>query len=113
MLGLRWEGLGAALVIPTLLTVVAFAAPLVHMRIDRKVAIAVSDLRQGDLRAWRDLVLAPLAEEFVFRACLVPLFLLQVCLVPLVLLQVSRCLMGSTFAWGLRLCSLMWPSGSP
>lgn len=71
MVGITYVGLLPALLVPTLLTAVFFTGPL------------LSDYLQGwlappdfsDLRIVRAVVVAPIAEELVFRACLVPLML--------------------------------------
>ncbi|XP_030570299.1 CAAX prenyl protease 2 [Drosophila novamexicana] len=79
LLGFRWQGLWQAIVIPYLLTALLFLGPIfVNMQNE-------SFRSYFDLEAWRgsctsiiwirNLVMAPLSEEFVFRACMMPLIL--------------------------------------
>lgn len=85
LLGLRWQGLGRACGNALYLLATLFAGPLVYYLYDLSMDddLAFKDpqawLLAGarDLRLWRNLVVAPLTEEFVFRACMVPLLALE------------------------------------
>ena len=73
LLGLRAEGLAQAIVKPTLLTASLFAGPLLQL------LLADSGHHEASaLQTLRNLMVAPVTEEFCFRACMAPLFLLQV-----------------------------------
>jgi len=78
--GLRTEGLWSATTWPLTLTAVLFLGPI--------CALVTSDaglyyllhpvyVRRGfsDLLVWRNLAVAPLSEEFTFRACMLPVLL--------------------------------------
>lgn len=74
LLGLRTAGLLQAVVKPTLLTASLFGGPLLQLLLASKTQRgAVSPLQ-----TLRNLLIAPVTEEFCFRACMSPLFLLQV-----------------------------------
>lgn len=108
VLGLTAAGLPAAATQPLALTATFFAGPLLFRLLDpatcraassvleagqnmlrialqpgqwSRAAAALSQQALGDesLVLWRNLVVAPVAEEFVFRACMAPLLLLKVC----------------------------------
>ena len=74
LLGLRAEGLLQAIAKPSLLTASLFAGPLLQhlltVRTQQQAAVPLQTLR--------NLFIAPVTEEFCFRACMSPLFLLQV-----------------------------------
>ena len=75
LLGFQKRGVLQAVVEPTLLTASLFAGPLLQLALSgRSDADVMAPLQQ-----FRNLVMAPVTEEFCFRACMVPLFLLQVC----------------------------------
>ncbi|DBA79350.1 TPA: hypothetical protein ACH3X2_000001 [Trebouxia sp. C0005] len=75
LLGLRKTGLLQAVIQPTLLTASLFAGPLLQRALSGR-----SDAdSMAPLQILRNLVIAPVTEEFCFRACMAPLFLLQVC----------------------------------
>lgn len=67
-LGLRSSGLLAASILPLLLTAVLFAGPLLQLATDRRQRHARLALPLPMLL--RNLVVAPLVEEFVFRSCM-------------------------------------------
>lgn len=85
LLGLRLEGLLPATLLPLLLTMVLFLGPLMQLCMDcpwrcmeglrgalapRRLLLCVADVR------WlRNHVVAPLSEELVFRACMLPVLL--------------------------------------
>ena len=81
-LGLRVEGLLQAVVKPTLLTASLFAGPLVQLLLTGRTQQEAA----STLQSLRNLLIAPVTEEFCFRACMSPLFLLQVCSLELSLL---------------------------
>ncbi|XP_075044827.1 CAAX prenyl protease 2 isoform X2 [Mixophyes fleayi] len=83
LMGFRLEGILTATVLPLLLTMILFLGPLVQLSVDcpwdcldgLKVAF---DLRfwmlcVTDMRWLRNQVIAPLTEELVFRACMLPM----------------------------------------
>uniref|UniRef100_A0A7S0RB54 intramembrane prenyl-peptidase Rce1 n=1 Tax=Chlamydomonas leiostraca TaxID=1034604 RepID=A0A7S0RB54_9CHLO len=98
VLGLRWPGL-AAIAAPAALTITLFACPLVHKLTTEWEELVegpkawlqqlMSAASQADVQAvlacikqpfaddhlwlWRNLVVAPVSEEWVFRACMAPL----------------------------------------
>lgn len=63
-----------AVLIPLALTGVLFAGPLLYML----HCTPPHSLPQHPLVAVRNLIMAPLTEEWVFRACLLPLWLVHV-----------------------------------
>lgn len=73
-MGLRLDGLLPALVLPSLVTCALFLGPLLHE------ALGLSSIRRptDSLVCLRNYLVAPLAEEWAFRACLAPLWLLAV-----------------------------------
>ncbi len=78
--GLRWEGLPAACVVPVGLTVVLFLGPLavmVHGGAAPRMLLRPYYWRHclSDLIWWRNHVVAPFTEEFTFRACMLPILL--------------------------------------
>lgn len=74
LLGLRAEGLLQAIVKPTLLTASLFAGPLLQLLLTGKAQREAA----APLQTLRNLLVAPVTEEFCFRACMSPLLLLQV-----------------------------------
>lgn len=104
LLGLTTTGLAQALAYPLLLTSVLFACPLASHFYDegldallglgvwlQSIWSAAKSADVAGLRSrlaapwadchlwlWRNLVVAPLTEEFVFRACMAPLLMLKV-----------------------------------
>ncbi|XP_070518368.1 CAAX prenyl protease 2 isoform X1 [Cardiocondyla obscurior] len=86
MLGLRWTGLVQATVIPLVLTMILFLGPLSLQGFSglwRLYTDFTSDLVEPmywlisvqTLTWWRNQVVAPLSEEWTFRACMLPLLL--------------------------------------
>ncbi|KAG8437848.1 hypothetical protein GDO86_008519 [Hymenochirus boettgeri] len=83
LMGFRIEGIIAAIVLPLLLTMVLFLGPLVQLSLDcpwdfldgLKVAFDPRFwmLCVTDMRWLRNQVIAPLTEELVFRACMLPM----------------------------------------
>uniref|UniRef100_A0A3P9MCV2 CAAX prenyl protease 2 n=1 Tax=Oryzias latipes TaxID=8090 RepID=A0A3P9MCV2_ORYLA len=83
LMGIRLEGIVPAIVFPLLLTMVLFLGPLMQLAIDCpwtftdgvKVALdpCFWSLCVSDMRWLRNQVVAPLTEELVFRACMLPM----------------------------------------
>lgn len=73
VLGIKLEGIIWAVVSPILLVSLVYLGPLVHY-ITLKQSL-FPELSAGERRdiGFRNFVVAPFAEEFVFRACLVPI----------------------------------------
>lgn len=89
LLGIRRGGLLPACAYSLVLTATLFLGPLLWRLLLRPAppkgrrsssggspVARVSAL--GDLRMWRNYVMAPLTEEFVFRACMAPVLRLEV-----------------------------------
>eukprot|EP01102_Stenamoeba_stenopodia_P010545 TRINITY_DN3191_c0_g1_i3.p1 TRINITY_DN3191_c0_g1~~TRINITY_DN3191_c0_g1_i3.p1 ORF type:complete len:286 (+),score=48.94 TRINITY_DN3191_c0_g1_i3:335-1192(+) len=78
-MGVRIQGLVPALILPLLLTMILFAGPLVMSYYDGELApeVLTFEAKKGfaDLMWWRNYVVGPAAEEWVFRACICPLLL--------------------------------------
>uniref|UniRef100_A0A3Q2ZM48 CAAX prenyl protease 2 n=1 Tax=Hippocampus comes TaxID=109280 RepID=A0A3Q2ZM48_HIPCM len=83
IMGIRFEGLVPAIVLPLLLTMVLFLGPLTQMAMDCPWSF-MDGLRVAfdpcfwvmcfsDMRWLRNQVVAPLTEELVFRACMLPM----------------------------------------
>ncbi|XP_047033863.1 CAAX prenyl protease 2 [Helicoverpa zea] len=95
-LGLRWSGLIPALVGPLFLTATLFLGPLTMQFLSGIWKLYAEPMYW--LASWQDLVwvrnhfMAPLSEEWVFRACMVPL-LLQ-CVEPMTAVFVGPLLFG-------------------
>ncbi|XP_055848825.1 CAAX prenyl protease 2 [Episyrphus balteatus] len=79
ILGLRWKGLVAAFVIPSLLTALLFLGPLSvqlyngHLQLYSRLQYWNCCI--NNVHWLRNHVVAPLSEEFTFRACMMPLIL--------------------------------------
>ncbi|KAM4565321.1 CAAX prenyl protease 2-like isoform 3-T3 [Fundulus diaphanus] len=83
LLGIRLEGFISAIVLPLLLTMVLFLGPLIQLSMDCPWSFidgirVVLDpcfwtLCLSDMRWLRNQVVAPLTEELVFRACMLPM----------------------------------------
>lgn len=76
VLGIKWDGLLWAVVCPLVLVLAAYTGPIVHCISCGANPFATLTHHRRDI-ALRNFIVAPFAEEFVFRACLVP-FLLPV-----------------------------------
>ncbi|XP_064407757.1 CAAX prenyl protease 2 [Latimeria chalumnae] len=83
LLGVRLEGLLPAAILPLLLTMVLFLGPLIQLATDCPWDF-IDGLKVGldprfwmacltDMRWLRNQVVAPLTEELVFRACMLPM----------------------------------------
>ncbi|XP_010888589.1 CAAX prenyl protease 2 [Esox lucius] len=83
LMGVRFEGLIPAVVLPLLLTMVLFLGPLIQLAVDCPwgvmdgIWVALDPcfwaLCLSDMRWLRNQVVAPLTEELVFRACMLPM----------------------------------------
>uniref|UniRef100_A0A672YLS1 CAAX prenyl protease 2 n=2 Tax=Sphaeramia orbicularis TaxID=375764 RepID=A0A672YLS1_9TELE len=79
LMGIRFEGLIPAIVLPLLLTMVLFLGPLMQLAMDCPwsfmdgVRVAFGEAANTDMRWLRNQVVAPLTEELVFRACMLPM----------------------------------------
>ncbi|XP_028330346.1 CAAX prenyl protease 2 isoform X1 [Gouania willdenowi] len=83
LMGIRLEGLVPAVVLPLLLTMVLFLGPLMQLAMDCPwsfidgVRVAFDPcfwmVCTSDMRWLRNQVVAPLTEELVFRACMLPM----------------------------------------
>ncbi|CAL8377082.1 CAAX prenyl protease 2 [Gadus morhua] len=83
LMGIRFEGLIPAVILPLLLTMVLFLGPLTQLAMDCPwgfldgLRVALDpwfwSLCASDMRWLRNQVVAPLTEELVFRACMLPM----------------------------------------
>ncbi|XP_064796794.1 CAAX prenyl protease 2-like [Oncorhynchus masou masou] len=83
LMGIRFEGLIPAIILPLLLTMVLFLGPLIQLAMDCPwgfmdgIRVALDPwfwaLCLRDMRWLRNQVVAPLTEELVFRACMLPM----------------------------------------
>ncbi|XP_056657252.1 CAAX prenyl protease 2 isoform X2 [Monodelphis domestica] len=85
LMGFRLEGIFPAALLPLLLTMILFLGPLIQLSMDwpwpwdlvngLKGALAPQAWVQSltDMRWLRNQVIAPLTEELVFRACMLPM----------------------------------------
>ncbi|XP_037784026.1 CAAX prenyl protease 2-like [Penaeus monodon] len=82
-MGLRWEGLIPALILPMILTFVLFLGPIVQAHFAVPVSASLRmyfeplywyNTVQNPIW-WRNQVVAPFSEEFTFRACMLPILL--------------------------------------
>ena len=83
LLGFRVEGLLAAMTLPVLLVMILFLGPLVLSFFDEELPFQSGWSFEDDLLSIfstligvRNFVVAPIAEEFVFRSCVICLLLL-------------------------------------
>ncbi|XP_063043180.1 CAAX prenyl protease 2 isoform X2 [Engraulis encrasicolus] len=83
LMGIRLQGLLPAIILPLLLTMVLFLGPLIQLAMDCPwgfidgIRVVVDPrfwaLCLSDMRWLRNQVVAPLTEELVFRACMLPM----------------------------------------
>ncbi|KAG7174639.1 CAAX prenyl protease 2-like [Homarus americanus] len=82
-MGLRWEGMIPALVLPMILTFVLFLGPLIQSHLSVPITYTLHmyfdplywyNTAQNPIW-WRNQVVAPFSEEFTFRACMLPILL--------------------------------------
>ncbi|KAK4301065.1 hypothetical protein Pmani_026771 [Petrolisthes manimaculis] len=87
-MGLRWEGLVPALLLPMILTCILFLGPIVQSHVGQtnllqslysSVCLYFDPLYWYNTSQnpiwWRNQVVAPFSEEFTFRACMLPILL--------------------------------------
>ncbi|KAI1902625.1 hypothetical protein AGOR_G00017880 [Albula goreensis] len=83
LMGIRFEGFFAAATLPLVLTMALFLGPVIQLALDSPWGL-VDGLKLGfdpwfwalcmsDMRWLRNQVVAPLTEELVFRACMLPM----------------------------------------
>jgi len=73
-LGLHTNHIINAIFFPLLLTAILFLGPIVMRLCENGIdELQISILSFNDLRWCRDYVVAPLTEEFIFRACMLPI----------------------------------------
>mmetsp|Transcript_43564 Transcript_43564/g.111380 ORF Transcript_43564/g.111380 Transcript_43564/m.111380 type:complete len:303 (+) Transcript_43564:80-988(+) len=72
LLGLRADGLLAAVTLPLCLTATLFAGPLLLLALDISDFDHVRFWPPSSLQAARDYLFAPITEEWAFRACMIP-----------------------------------------
>lgn len=77
LIGLQKEGLGQAIFYPLLTTALLFLGPTVQRLTSKDDQARYPEPLLSSPAAWRDLFVAPLTEEFVFR-CLVVAILLHI-----------------------------------
>lgn len=79
LMGLRLGGLLTATILPLLLTAILFAGPLTVQLLNdellSKATIAYWRCAVTDILWIRNHIMAPISEEFTFRACMMPLLL--------------------------------------
>lgn len=80
LLGLRWHGLQDSIVAAVYLTYTLFAGVLVYYLYSLSGFGEYKHLLPSNwqLLQWRNYVVAPVTEEFCFRACMVPMLRLAV-----------------------------------
>lgn len=74
-LGLKFDGLVAACTLPLILTAILFFGPLIHKLVDGELHWPTTG--KTFLQFARTFLVAPIAEEFCFRSCMIPLLLGQ------------------------------------
>eukprot|EP00117_Sycon_ciliatum_P013655 scpid84150/ scgid14232/ CAAX prenyl protease 2; Farnesylated proteins-converting enzyme 2; Prenyl protein-specific endoprotease 2; Protein severas len=72
-LGFRTHRLWYAILCPIVLVTVGYGSEYLHRILNREPLLDVGDLLC--LHGFRNIIAAPLAEEFVFRSCMLPLLL--------------------------------------
>ena len=74
VVGLRWKGRIPAILASLLLVVVLYAGPIVQATTSGQSLFAHLRQERFDIN-FRNYIIAPFAEEFVFRGCMIPLLL--------------------------------------
>ncbi|XP_078001158.1 CAAX prenyl protease 2-like [Glandiceps talaboti] len=77
-LGLRLPGIIAASIIPLLLTMILFLGPIMMIFFDGISSyfnLTLLKIQMSGPLWWRNYLVAPFTEEFVFRACMLPILL--------------------------------------
>ncbi|XP_046848819.1 CAAX prenyl protease 2-like isoform X2 [Xenia sp. Carnegie-2017] len=72
-LGIHGENLNKAAVFPSLLIMILFAGPLTMMCLAEELPLMKKFSPSFDLINIRNLIIAPITEEFIYRACMIPL----------------------------------------
>lgn len=74
-LGLRWSGLAAAVIFPPMAILILYAGPIFQNYSEGNHLVIDTDLiiQQRKDIALRNYVFAPVAEELIFRACMLPI----------------------------------------
>ena len=72
MLGLRWNGLLTAVCYPFLLVMILYSGLIFQCWIEGDNSIFYLPIRQRKDIVLRNYLVAPLAEELIFRACMIP-----------------------------------------
>ncbi|XP_014218642.1 CAAX prenyl protease 2 [Copidosoma floridanum] len=97
LLGLRWPGIIQAIIIPLCLTMILFLGPLYMQGLSGLWRLyAEPSYWLGSAKTlvwWRNQVVAPLSEEWTFRACMLPL-LLQ-CFAPITAIFICPLFFGA------------------
>lgn len=75
VLGFKWAGLVPAVLVAMVLVVVLYAGPLVQLATTKHWSLSEHVWCERVDICLRNYVVAPFAEEFVFRACMVPVLL--------------------------------------
>lgn len=79
IMGFRFDGIGHAILVPLMLTVILFLGPLSSLAFDGSMKLLIRPtywLECFQNILWiRNHIVAPLSEEFTFRACMMPLLL--------------------------------------
>lgn len=78
LLGVRLPSLAPAALLPLLLAATLYLGPLLYLSICQHARCQHTLWQPKTIHTARDVLVAPLAEEWVFRACMVPLLWLQV-----------------------------------
>lgn len=70
LLGLKWAGLTGAVCWPTLLILILYSGPIYQNWVDGRPLLGQSVMVQRKDIMLRNYLIAPLAEEWIFRACM-------------------------------------------
>uniref|UniRef100_H2ZDD4 CAAX prenyl protease 2 n=1 Tax=Ciona savignyi TaxID=51511 RepID=H2ZDD4_CIOSA len=73
-IGIRWSGLLAATVLPSLLILILFLGPMIMFVLDHGIT-SLTCYKITDIILWRNFFVAPFSEELVFRGCMMPLLI--------------------------------------
>lgn len=68
LLGFKWSGLAAAMCYPTLLVMTLYGGLVFHNLVGKKALFGIVEQRKDIII--RNYVIAPFAEELIFRACM-------------------------------------------
>ena len=70
LLGLKWSGFLTAVCLPTLLTLILYSGPIFQSLIDVNLSLHQNVVIERKDIFIRNYIVAPLAEELIFRACM-------------------------------------------